>query len=377
MLIFASARDEWNALSEIGDLVAPGARNRGEFIKECQDGKLDGVVAAYRTFDSVALTGVFDEELCRVLPKSLKYLGSCGRLHTTTPVSDHLHIRLSGFAHFKMQAPDLILVQCPFSCSSADSPPGAGYDPVIPGACSSRDPPLLVSNVPKITEDATSDTAMFLLLGALRNFNVSMVSLRKGDWRGKSPPSLGHDPRGKTLGILGMGGIGRKLKKKAGAFGMRSIYHNRSRLDPKLEDGANYVTFEELLKQSDAISLNLPSNPKTKHIISTDQFKLMKPTAVIINTARGAVMDESALVDALTKGEIAGAALDVYQEEPKIHPGLVENDKVMLLPHMGTWTSETQKEMEIHTIDNIRSALTGKGLLSLIPEQKDQGLDQP
>jgi len=225
-------------------------------------------------------------------------------------------------------------------------------------------------------DDATADTAMFLLLGAIRNFNISMYNLRQGDWRGKPLPALGHDPEGKVLGILGMGGIGRNLKKKAAAFGMTTIYHNRSKLDPELAGGAEYVSFEELLKRSDVLSLNLPSNPKTRHIISTEQFKIMKPTAVIINTARGAVIDEAALVEALNNGVIGGAGLDVFEEEPKIHPGLKDNQKAILLPHMGTWTGETQHKMEAFVIDNIRSGLGGKGLISLIPEQKEQGLDK-
>jgi len=214
------------------------------------------------------------------------------------------------------------------------------------------------------------------MLGALRNFNTSMAALRRGDWKGKPDPGLGHDPQGKVLGILGMGGIGRNMKKKAEAFGMTTIYHNRRELDPEISAGAKYVSFEELLKTSDVLSLNLPLNPNTQHIISTEQFKLMKPSCVIVNTARGGIINEAALVDALDQGLIAGAGLDVFEEEPKIHPGLVRNEKVMLLPHMGTWSIETQEKMECWAIGNIRSALTGKGLISMIPEQKDAGLDK-
>jgi glyoxylate reductase len=251
---------------------------------------------------------------------------------------------------------------------------GAGYDQISPEACSKRDPPLLVSNTPGAPDNATADTAIFLLIGALRNLNTSMAALRRGEFRGSPLPALGHDPQGKTLGILGMGGIGRNIKRKADVFGMTTIYHNRSELSPEMAGGARYVSFEELLTTSDVLSLNLPLNAKTRHIISTEQFKLMKPSAVVVNTARGPVMDENALVDALDQGLIAGAGLDVYEEEPKVHPGLMKNDKVMLLPHMGTWTSETQEQMECLVIDNIRSALTGKDLLSPIHEQKDLSL---
>ncbi|EXJ85052.1 D-3-phosphoglycerate dehydrogenase [Capronia epimyces CBS 606.96] len=290
------AHRQWETLDSVGELIRPQSTNRADFIKECKSGKLDGVVAAYRTFGSVSITGFFDEELCKVLPKSWRYLASCG----------------------------------------------AGYDQIDAHACSARDPPLLVSNVPTAPDDATADTAIFLMLGALRNFNTSMAALRRGKWRGSPVPALGHDPQGKVLGILGMGGIGRNMKKKCDAFGMTTIYYNRRQLDPELAGGAEYVSFDELLKRSDVLSLNLPLNPNTRHIISTDQFKLMKPTAIVVNTARGAVIDEAALVDALDKGLIAGAGLDVFEEEPKIHPGLVANEKVILLPHMGTWTRETQ-----------------------------------
>lgn len=320
-----SAHEEYQSLDQIGELVRPQSTNREDFIKECQEGKLDGVVAAYRTFSSISITGRFDEELCKVLPVSWRFLGHCG----------------------------------------------AGYDQIDAEACKNRDPPLLVSNVPTAVDDATADTAIFLMLGALRNFNSSMFALRKEEWKGKPAPPLGHDPQGRVLGILGMGGIGRNMAKKAAAFGMTTIYHNRRKLDDEKADGAEYVSFEDLLKRSDVLSLNLPLNPKTRHIISTEQFKLMKPNCVVINTARGAVIDEAALVEALEGGWIAGAGLDVFEEEPKIHPGLIKNDKAILLPHMGTWTKETQYKMELWAIDNIKAVLTQGKLISIIPEQED------
>lgn len=137
---------------------------------------------------------------------------------------------------------------------------GAGYDQIDVHACSARNPPLRISNVPTAVDDATADVTMFLIIGALRNFNTSMQALREGKWRGKPAPALGHDPQGKVLGILGMGGIGRNLKKKAEAFGMKVIYHNRRQLGEELSGGAHYVTFDELLSTSDVLSLNLPLN---------------------------------------------------------------------------------------------------------------------
>lgn len=217
-----------------------------------------------------------------------------------------------------------------------------------------------MSNVPTAVNDATADVSMFLILGALRGFNTGMQAIRQGKWRGDPPPRLGHDPEGKILGIIGMGGIGRNLMKKAEAFGMTVQYFNRRQLSDGMAGGAKYVSFEELLSTSDVISLNLPLNVSegssrrelwwvymlteeqsgTRHIISTPEFEKMKDGVVIVNTARGAVIEEAALVQALESGKVFSCGLDVYEEEPKVHAGLLSNSNVMLVPHMGTWTVE-------------------------------------
>ncbi|CAG8255851.1 unnamed protein product [Penicillium nalgiovense] len=320
-----SAQAAWSALGEVAELVESAATNRAEFSEECKDGKLDGVVAIYRTIGSVVQTGLVDEELLNVLPSSLRYIAHCG----------------------------------------------AGYDQVDVHACSARNPPVWVSNVPTAADDATADVNMFLILGALRNFNTGMNALREGKWRGQPAPPLGHDPQGKVLGILGMGGIGRNLKKKAEAFGMKVIYHNRRKLSDEMSAGAQYVSFDELLSSSDVVSLNLPLNKNTRHIIGKAEFAKMKNGVVVVNTARGAVMDEAALVDALNSGKVFSAGLDVFEEEPRIHPGLLSNQNVMLVPHMGTWTSETMLAMEEWTIENIRMALEVGKLKSPVSEQAD------
>jgi D-3-phosphoglycerate dehydrogenase len=317
------AHSTWASLGDITELVKPTATNRVEFIEECQGGKFDGVVAAFRSFASTELTGSVDKELIQALPKSLLFISHCG----------------------------------------------AGYDTIDVNACSSREPPLRVSNVPTAVDDATADTNMFLILGALRNLNTSVLSLREGKWRGNPPAVLGHDPEGKILGIIGMGGIGRNLKKKAEAFGMRVVYHNRRKLSDELAAGAEYVSFDELLTISDIISLNLPLNKHTHHIIGQPEFAKMKDGVVIVNTARGAIMNEDALVQALDSGKVLSAGLDVFEEEPTIHPGLLRNPNVMLLPHMGTWTVETQTAMEEWTIENIRLALETGKLKSPVLEQ--------
>ena len=185
-----------------------------------------------------------------------------------------------------------------------------------------------------------------------------------------------------------MGGIGRNLKKKAQAFGMKVIYHNRNKLEPRVANGAEYVEFDELLSRSDVLSLNLPLNSNTRHTISTREFEKMKRGIVIINTARGAIIDEEALVKALDSGKVWSCGLDVYESEPKIHPGLVANPNVMLLPHMGTWTVEvgillhrsirqitnsvqTQTKMENWNIGNVRAVLEKGALNNIVPEQAD------
>jgi glyoxylate reductase len=156
---------------------------------------------------------------------------------------------------------------------------------------------------------------------------------------------------------------------RAITLGMKIQYYNRKRLSPTQEEAAGnakYVTFDELLATSDVLSLNLPLNPKTRHIISHSEFEKMKDGVVIVNTARGAVMDENALVDALNSGKVASAGLDVYENEPQIHPGLIKNENVLLVPHLGTHTYETQKKMEVLVIDNIRAALTKGELLTAV-----------
>lgn len=226
-----------------------------------------------------------------------------------------------------------------------------------------------MSSTPIAVNDATADVAMFLMLGALRRITIPFTAVRKGEWRG-SGFGLGHDPKNKTLGILGMGGIGRSIATRARAFGMTIQYHNRSRLSPELEDGAKYVSFDELLKTSDVLSLNLALNKSTTHIIGREEFKKMKDGVVVVNTARGPIIDEAALVEALESGKVFSAGLDVFEEEPKIHEGLLKNQNAVLLPHIGTATWESQKDMELLVLENLRKAVKGEGLVTQVPEQK-------
>lgn len=160
------------------------------------------------------------------------------------------------------------------------------------------------------------------------------------------------------------------MANRARAFGMKIIYHNRSRLAPELEAGATYVSFDELLAQADVLSLNLALNASTRHIIGAPEFQKMKDGVVLVNTARGALIDEKALVAALDSGKVLSAGLDVYENEPEVEAGLIDNPRVMLLPHIGTMTYETQKEMELLVLENVRSAVEKGEMVTLVPEQK-------
>lgn len=232
--------------------------------------------------------------------------------------------------------------------------------------CTSRD--IQVSNVPSVVDNPTADTATFLLLAVLRQFPLALSEAKNGNFHKNLP--LSNDPHGKLLGILGMGGIGRAFAKRARALGMEVQYHNRTRLPEDLEQGAKYVSRDELLSTSDVVSLNLPLNANTKHTISSAEFKAMKPTAVLINTARGPVVDEKALIEALESGQITGAGLDVYENEPNIPAALLNHPKAVCLPHIGTLSYETQKGMESFCIKNLLAGLSTGKLYNVVPEQK-------
>lgn len=182
---------------------------------------------------------------------------------------------------------------------------------------------------------------MFLIIGALRRIHIPSSTIRAGNWRGPSP-QLGHDPQNKVLGILGMGGIGREVATRARAFGMKIQYHNRNPVSPELEQGAKYVSFEELIKTSDVLSLNCSLRKETVGIIGKKEFEIMKDGVVIVNTARGKLIDEVALVEALKSGKVFSAGLDVFCEEPTGNEELLKSSDVVLLPHIGTATWETQ-----------------------------------
>ena len=222
---------------------------------------------------------------------------------------------------------------------------------------------IAVTNTPGVLTDTTADLTMALILGVARRLVEGDKYTRAGKYEGWAPLLfLGADVHHKTLGLMGFGRIGYAVAKRALGFDMRVLYHDTRRADPELERQvqAQYVDRETLLREADFLSVHVPLTPETARFMSTREFSLMKPTAYIVNTARGEVMDETALVEALKKKRIAGAGLDVFEHEPAIHPALFTMDNVILLPHVGSGSVETRTKMGLMAAENLIAAFEDK-----------------
>ena len=221
---------------------------------------------------------------------------------------------------------------------------------------------VTVTNTPDVLTETTADLAWSLILGASRRVGEAERYLRAGKWDTWSPNSmLGNEIGGKTLGIFGMGRIGQATARRAAGFRMKVLYHSRTRRSGEEEAALNahYVSFDELLEESDILSIHSPLVPETTGIFGVDEFKRMKKTAVLVNTSRGAVVQEAALAQALQDGEIAFAGIDVFEQEPEIHPALLACENALLLPHIGSATLETRTAMACLAAENIIAVLTG------------------
>lgn len=238
---------------------------------------------------------------------------------------------------------------------------GAGVDHI--DVASARQRGVLVSNTPGVVTEDTADMTMALILAVTRRIPEGLAVMQAGDWKGWSPTGfMGGRIGGKRLGILGMGRIGQALAKRARAFGMQVHYHNRKRLRPEVEDDLEatwWESLDQMVSRMDVISVNCPHTPSTFHLMNARRLKLMKPTAVIVNTSRGEVIDENALTRMLRAGEIAGAGLDVFEHGHEINPRLRELPNVVLLPHMGSATLEGRVEMGEKVIINIKTFADG------------------
>ncbi|KAI0645288.1 D-isomer specific 2-hydroxyacid dehydrogenase [Trametes meyenii] len=308
---------------DLAEVVPMDSPTRADFLANLQPGgKYDGIVGIYRHNVSTDRIGIFDAPLIAALPASVKWI-----------------------AHN-----------------------GAGYDQIDVAAAKARG--LSVSNTPGAVDDATATTALYLLISALRLFAHAERDLRAGKWKASHVPGAAHDLTGRTLAILGLGGIGLRLAELAHAFPMRVVYHNR-RKAANAPDWCEYYPAErldEMLAGADVLSVHVPLKKETEGLVDETMIRRLKKGAVIVNTARGKVIDEAALIRALEDGHLGGVGLDVYPDEPQVNPRLLEFSNATLLPHMGTETCDSQKKMEIRALTNLRDFLTkGKGE-DLVPE---------
>jgi glyoxylate reductase len=235
-----------------------------------------------------------------------------------------------------------------------------GYDNIDVGAAKERG--IVVTNTPGVLDETTADVAFMLMLAAARRLGEGERLLRAGKWEWWGPKQLrGLDVWGKKLGILGLGRIGQAVARRARGFGMEILYHNRSRkVDAEKELGALYLELQDLLSESDFVSIHTPLTDETRHLIGAEELERMKPGAILVNTARGPVVDEAALSEALENERIFAAGLDVYEEEPKVHPKLLELENVVLAPHIGSASIETRDKMATLAAENLRAVLRGE-----------------
>ena len=243
-----------------------------------------------------------------------------------------------------------------------------GVDQIDRAAAAARG--IFVTNTPNVLTDATADLTMALLLSLTRRIVEGDRLVRTGGFAGWSPDLLlGRDLKGKVFGIVGPGRIGKAVTRRAKAFGMTVIASGRSPRDEHDPDDPPRVSFEDLLRRADIVSLHVPLTEETWHLFRAETFAKMKPGSLLLNTSRGPVVDEVALTRALEIGPIAGAGLDVYEHEPAITPALLDDDRVVLMPHAGSATVETRREMARMVVEDVRRVLTGEKPLRPVPPE--------
>ena len=235
-----------------------------------------------------------------------------------------------------------------------------GYDNVDLKAANERG--IIVTNTPEVLNETTADTAFMLMLAAARRLGEGERIVRSGRWEAWGPKMLlGPDVWGKRLGVLGFGRIGRAVARRANGFGMEICYWSRSRKEEAEEElGARYLELDELFETCDFFSIHTPLTEETTHLIGAEELGKMKPEAVLVNTSRGPVVNEDALAGALEDERIFAAGLDVYEEEPKVHPKLLELENVVLAPHIGSASIETRNKMAVTAGEDLRAALRGE-----------------
>lgn len=219
---------------------------------------------------------------------------------------------------------------------------------------------IAATNTPDVLTDTTADLTFALILGVARRIAEADRFVRAGRWVGWTPNlMIGSDVHGKILGVVGLGRIGSAVAKRGQGFNMKILYHDIRRVDPAIEQQHQlmFMPLRDLLQASDFVTLHVPLTPETTHLIGAEQLKLMKKSAFLINASRGPVVDEKALVEALHAGMIAGAGLDVFEAEPRVSPGLLAMDQVLLVPHIGSATDETREAMALRAVNNILAVI--------------------
>ena len=267
---------------------------------------------------------------------------------------------------------DALLAACPRLKVVANI--AVGYNNIDVPACTTRG--VMATNTPGVLDDSTADLAWTLMLATARRLTEAEAYVRAGDWKGwHLKQMLGVDVHHATLGIIGMGRIGQQIARRAAGFKMRVLYQNRNRLPADVEKSfdVEYATKDQLLAQSDFVVLQVPYSPATHHYIGAAELKKMKPTAILINSTRGGVVDDAALISALKDGTIRAAGLDVFENEPKFNPGFLDLKNVVLAPHIGSSTEATRRAMAMTAAKNAVAALTGAAPPNLVnPEAKSK-----
>ena len=241
-----------------------------------------------------------------------------------------------------------------------------GYEHIDVKVCKERG--IVVGNTPDVLTDATADIALLLMLGAARGASEGERVVRRNDWGAWAPTGmLGIHMTGKRLGVYGMGRIGQAVAKRARAFDMKIHYHNRSRLPINREQGAVFhAKAEDMLPHCDFLSINAPSSPETNGFLNAERIALLPDGAIVVNTARGPLVDDAALIAALSSGKLAAAGLDVYTGEPNINPAYRSIKNAFLLPHLGSATTETRNAMGFKALDNLDAFFAGRPLPSRV-----------
>jgi hydroxypyruvate reductase len=304
----------------------------------------DVVTRARKEFDAVVVEGKEDMTAAQVIEAATAHRADAIMFVNTLPLSAEVIARLP--ASVRVGATSSV-----------------GYDHIDVAAAKARG--LVVTNTPGVLTECTADFAFMMLLAVARRA-YEYDKIMRGGWRYRIGQGdvLGVRVTGKTLGILGLGRIGRAVAQRARGFEMKVLYHSRNRLPPELEQGAQYfASFHDMLPHCDFLSLHAPATPDTDKIVGAEALATIKPGAVLVNVARGGLVDEDALIDALTSGQLFAAGLDVFRSEPDFELRFARLDNVILSPHIGSGSVETRNAMGFRALDNIAAVLAGKGAI--------------